>query len=124
MHIDHINIKAPLELLREVRDFYCHVLGLAEGFRPNFDSNGFWLYSGDKAIIHLSESPESPGHGAQGFFDHFAIHTEDLTPIIERLDTIAHKYKMFQISEIGLSQLFFKDLTGTGVEVNCRDKLT
>ena len=36
MHIDHINISAPAELPLKVRDFYCDVLGLTEGFRSEF----------------------------------------------------------------------------------------
>jgi extradiol dioxygenase family protein len=32
MHLDHINIAAPAELLAKTRDFYCDVIGLAEGF--------------------------------------------------------------------------------------------
>jgi catechol 2,3-dioxygenase-like lactoylglutathione lyase family enzyme len=56
MHIDHINIATPMELLERVRDFYCSVLDLREGFRPNFSQRGFWLYADDKPLIHLSES--------------------------------------------------------------------
>jgi catechol 2,3-dioxygenase-like lactoylglutathione lyase family enzyme len=121
MHIDHINIKAPSGLLKEVRDFYCHVLGLAEGFRPKFHSGGFWLYADGKAIIHLSESSGHHGDGLQGSFDHFAIRVDELSAITERLDKIGLVYTTVQLSEIGLTQLFFKDPAGTGVEVNCLD---
>ena len=58
MHLDHINIAAPAELLAKTRDFYCDVIGLAEGFRPTFSRKGFWLYSKGKPIIHLVESLE------------------------------------------------------------------
>ena len=122
MNIDHVNIKAPPELLREVRDFYCHVLGLVEGFRPKFRSDGFWLYADGKAIIHLSESSGHHGDGIQGSFDHFAIRVDELSPTTERLDKIGLVYTTVQLSEIGLTQLFFKDPAGTGVEVNCLDK--
>jgi catechol 2,3-dioxygenase-like lactoylglutathione lyase family enzyme len=122
MQIDHINIKAQSGLLKEVRDFYCHVLGLVEGFRPKFRSGGFWLYADGKAIIHLSESSEHHGDGMQGSFDHFAIRVDDMSAITERLDKIGLVYTTVQLSEIGLTQLFFKDPAGTGVEVNCLDK--
>jgi len=119
MHIDHINISAPRDLLEKVRDFYCNVLGLSEGFRPDFSSDGFWLYAADKAIIHLSENSELHRNEAQGFIDHFALRTRELSPIISRLDETGVEYRMLQLSEIGLTQLFFKDPSGTGVEVNC-----
>lgn len=44
MQLEHINIKAPQALLEEVRDFYCTVPGLREGFRPHFSGKGHWLY--------------------------------------------------------------------------------
>jgi len=66
MQIDHINIKAPPALLEEVRDFYCEVLGLQEGARPEFASKGYWLYSAAGPIVHLSVVDESPRAGAGG----------------------------------------------------------
>ena len=36
MNIDHINIAASEPLLGELREFYCRVFGLEEGFRPDF----------------------------------------------------------------------------------------
>ena len=122
MHIDHVNISAPGELLEKVRSFYRDVLGLEEGFRPDFSSGGFWLYSKGQAIIHLAENPEREANEKQGFFDHFALRVADLSPIIGRLDQFGVDYHRVHLQEIGLSQLFFKDPSGTGVEVNCLDK--
>jgi len=78
MHIDHINIGAPVELLEKVRDFYCDVLGFTAGFRPNFSQDGFWLYSQDKALIHLVVSSSHHKIERQGYFDHFALRTTGL----------------------------------------------
>lgn len=118
MHIDHINISAPMVLLQELRDFYCHVLDLNDGSRPSFSSAGFWLYSGSKAIIHLSESREHEGAGQQGFFDHFAIRAQNLAKVTDKLDAIGVPYRKVHLTDIGLHQVFFKDPSGTGVEVN------
>ena len=38
MWLDHINSKALKPLVEPLRDFCCSVLGLAEGFRPDFGS--------------------------------------------------------------------------------------
>lgn len=118
MHIDHINISAPAELLLKVRDFYCDVLGLTEGFRPKFSRNGFWLYSEGKPIIHLVESFEHHRNERQGFFDHFALQATGLVKVLEQLNATGIEYKLSYIPEINLSQIFFKDPSGTGVEVN------
>ena len=122
MHIDHINISAPAELLEKVRNFYCDVLDLTEGSRPKFSSNGYWLYSEGEAIVHLSESSDRNGGEKQGYFDHFALQTAELLFIIERLNEYGVEYRKVHLPEIGLSQLFFKDPVGTGVEVQCLDK--
>ena len=118
MHIDHINISAPSELLRNVKDFYAGLLDLKEEFRPNFSSGGYWLYSEDKAIIHLSEDADRKGHPETGYFDHFALRTHDLPGVIEKLKTLDIHYKYIHRTDIGLNQVFFKDPAGTGVEIN------
>ena len=124
MHLDHVNISAPGKLLEKVRNFYCDVLGLEDGYRPGFSSTGFWLYSKGQAIIHLADNPEREANKEQGFIDHFALRVTDLSPVIGRLEEFGIDYHRVHMHEIGLSQLFFKDPSGTGVEVNCPDKPT
>ena len=118
MHIDHINISAPMDLLEKVRNFYCEVFDLTSEFRPGFSARGFWLYAQDKAIIHLSESLEHHMNEKQGYFDHFALQTTDVGAVLERLDHIGTEYRTSHVVDIGLTQVFFKDPSGTGVELN------
>ena len=118
MQLDHINISAPPDLLVEVRDFYCNLLGLAEGFRPMFSRKGFWLYSEGKPIIHLVESIDHHRNEKQGYFDHFALRATGLTKLIAKLDAAGIGYKMSYLAETDLSQVFCKDPAGTGVEIN------
>ena len=118
MQLDHINISAPAELLKKVRDFYCDVLGLKEGFRPNFSKDGFWLYSQDKAIIHLVVSSHHHENEKQGYFDHFALRTTGLAKVLEKLDAFNIEYTANHLPEISLTQIFCKDPAGTGVEIS------
>ena len=118
MHIDHVNISAPMDLLEKVRDFYCEIFDLTSEFRPGFSTRGFWLYAQDKAIIHLAESQEHHRHEKQGYFDHFALQTTDLGNVLEKLNRTGIKYRTSHVADIGLTQVFFKDPSGTGVEVN------
>ena len=78
MHIDHINIKAPPELLDEARQFYREVLGLEDGPRPRFSTRGHWLYSTAGPIAHLSESGGRAGPASSGRFNHVAFRTTGL----------------------------------------------
>ena len=118
MHIDHINISAPSELLRNDKDFYAGLLDLKEEFRPNFSSGGYWLYSKDRAIIHLSEDADRKGHAETGYFDHFALRTSDLPGVLGKLKIFDIPYRYIHRADIGLNQVFFKDPAGTGVEIN------
>ena len=117
MHIDHINISAPKELLEQLRDFYCNVLGLREGFRPNLSRPGFWLYAGDNALIHLVESNSHYANDRQGYLDHFALRSAGLPKTLERLRSCNIDYRTSYIAELGLTQVFCRDPAGTGVEI-------
>lgn len=118
MHIDHINIRTPRGLLTRVRDFYCAVLGLEEGFRPAFSSEGHWLYADDKPIVHLSLGAETAQAAARTCFDHVAFQATGLDDFRARLDALGVKYRSSYIPELHMSQLFFSDPAGTGLEVN------
>ena len=50
LSINHIQLVAEKDLVIQLRDFYCNVVGLTEGFRPAFERFGFWLYIGDKDV--------------------------------------------------------------------------
>jgi catechol-2,3-dioxygenase len=116
--IDHINISAPMELLLEVKEFYCAVFGLVEGFRPAFSQIGFWLYAGDSPIIHLSESDDQCSSDGQGFLDHVAFQATGARETVDKLKSHRIEYRSAFVQELGMTQLFFKDPAGTGIEVN------
>ena len=60
LSINHIQLVAEKGLVIQLRDFYCDVVGLTEGFRPAFERFGFWLYIGEKDVLHLITPKE--GH--------------------------------------------------------------
>ncbi|MEE4218548.1 MAG: VOC family protein [Xanthomonadales bacterium] len=121
MQLDHFNIAAPMDLLKAVRDFYVDVLGFEEGFRPAFSRRGYWLYADDAPAIHLIES-ERHRPGQQGFLDHIAFRTRGLDKIVRRLESHAIAFRRSTIPELGMTQLFFSDPVGTGLELNFRDE--
>lgn len=119
--LNHVNLRAPADLLERLRDFYRDVVGLAPGFRPAFASQGYWLYAGDQPVMHLSiqasdEVPRQPA--APGVFDHFALSAADPEAVAARLR--AHGVA-FEVSRSDLTrqhQFFFSDPAGNGVELN------
>ncbi len=120
MLIDHVNISAPPELLREVRDFYCDVLGLTLGSRPKLSRPGYWLYSEGKAIIHLIESHDHFPSERPGYFDHFALRASDLAGVVGKLEAAGIRHTVKHMPDAGVSQVFCYDPAGIRVELNFR----
>ena len=118
MKIDHFNISGSLELLNEVKDFYCDIFEMNSGFRPRFSNNGYWLYSDEKPIIHLTESDKYVKEVGQGCLDHVAFVVDDLKPIIEKLEALNIDYLSKSLTDIGVNQIFLYDPAGVRVEVN------
>jgi catechol 2,3-dioxygenase-like lactoylglutathione lyase family enzyme len=122
VHIDHINIKAPAELLQREKRFFCEILGLREGPRPNFSSKGYWLYAGDQPIVHLSERPLTLSAGQKGHLDHVAFRSHDLEALLERLDAAGVDYNTAHLADLRMTQVFLQSPSATGIEVNFIDE--
>ena len=122
MQLHHINIKGPKQLMEAERAFFCEVLGLQEGNRPSFSSGGYWLYAKNRAIVHLSESESHFGNEKQGCIDHVAFQTSGLANFIQVLKDRKIKHSIVYLSEIELTQVFFKAPSGTGIEVNFQNE--
>ncbi len=118
--LNHFNIAAPADLLARVRDFYVDVVGLEEGYRPDFGIPGHWLYAGGRAVLHLMEV-EASGRaptGTPGFLDHVAFTCRDLEDTERHLQRLGVEYRRSDLRDFGLIQLFVRDPTGLGVEMN------
>jgi catechol 2,3-dioxygenase-like lactoylglutathione lyase family enzyme len=120
--LHHFNITAPYELLEKVRDFYVEVLGLVVGERPGFRRKGFWLYTGNEPIVHLTAGDDAHaranGESGRDFFDHVAFSCEGLSGFIERLKGLNIPYEVVEIASLKQLQVFLRDPAGVGVELN------
>jgi catechol 2,3-dioxygenase-like lactoylglutathione lyase family enzyme len=115
--IHHVNIRAPAGDIARLRDFYCEIVGLREGWRPPFKSRGHWLYGGPHPLVHLVESGENLGLASGGGVDHVAFRCSDLAPMIERLRNRGIDYQLSRVPSLGDEQLLFRDPLGIGVEL-------
>ncbi len=113
--LDHINIATTR--LVETRAFYCDVLGLEEGYRPNFTVEGYWLYVGDKPIVHLQRANEDSSVLAA--VRHFALEVSDLDECTARLDARRIGYRRTQTPDGVFAQVFLTDPSGTQLELIC-----
>ena len=120
MHVDalhHVNLRIAPARIRSVRDFYCDVLGLKEGWRPPFASKGFWLYAGDAPIVHLVETSPGESRSDGGAIDHVSLKCTNLEETETHLKRCGIQYSVSHVPVTGDTQLFLRDPLGTGVEL-------
>ncbi len=118
MKLNHINIRANMELLDEVKQFYCDAFGLKEGYRPKVTRKGYWLYSDDAALIHLEESRDDLQAARHGHLEHVAFESTNVKSLIDRLNYMNVSYRSSYIEDLHLTQLFVFDPVGNKIEIN------
>lgn len=116
----HVNIRAPAAMIERMRQFYVDVLGLAEGPRPPFRSRGYWLYAGDRGLMHLTIDPAMSGDApaTTGWLDHFAFAAVGLDATLARLDAANVPYEIDRVPSSGEAQVLFHDPAGIAIELN------
>ena len=115
---DHYNLRAARPALEELRAFYCEVVGLRVGERPPFRRFGYWLYAGDRAVLHLSEADDGEQRAASvNTFAHAAFNCTDRAAFERLLRSRSIAYRVAQVPLTGQVQLFFHDPAGNGVEL-------
>ena len=121
--LDHYNLRAPRELLDDLCRFYVEVVGLRVGYRPPFEGFGYWLYAGDQAVLHLSESSldEPTPQSATTTFNHVAFSCSGHQDFTRKLEELGIDYRTARVPELDSVQLFLNDPAGNGVELNFPD---
>ncbi len=119
--------------IEETKRFYCEVLGMREGFRPDLGFPGYWLYVGEVPCIHIAEwgtykvftdrvgIPISTRADGTGALDHIAFNASGYEEIVERLEPLGVVLGRNLLDEIGLRQLFIRDPNGLVIELNFRE---
>lgn len=117
---NHYNLRAPRELMDKLKAFYCEVVGLTQGPRPPFDSFGYWLYAGDQCLLHLSQaqSDEVRLTHVVTTFDHVAFNCTGRVEMEERLKRHHIEFRIGRVPALGITQLFFSDPAGNGIELS------
>lgn len=117
---NHYNLRCGRDMMEQLKAFYVDVVGLQLGPRPQLTSFGYWLYAGQKDVLHLSEAKPEEGRQTNmpTTFDHVAFTATDYAGTLARLDKLSVKYRLREISDAGQRQIFFSDPAGNGIELN------
>lgn len=103
--------------LDATKSFYVDLLGLTEGFRPDFGFPGAWLYADGRAILHVVAGRKLPAD-PRGVIDHMAFSARDLKSVVARLETRGVDFDLRQQPDTGAWQLFCFDPSGARVELD------
>jgi len=117
--LNHYNLRSDAQTMEQLKEFYVSIVGLSLGNRPPFESNGYWLYAGDKDVLHLSETKNNKKkqHHVDATFDHMAFSAHGLDLFSKRLKENNIDFYYREVPEIGTKQIFFKDIVGNGIEL-------
>lgn len=130
--MEHVTIDT--DDVEKTKTFYCDVLGMTDGYRPDFGFEGLWLYVGDVACVHVCEwdsykvfteergIPMSRRGNGTGAFDHVAFNAKDYEGTVARIEKAGLDYGTAYVPDIPLRQIFIKDPNGVIVELNFRDE--
>jgi catechol 2,3-dioxygenase-like lactoylglutathione lyase family enzyme len=128
-HLEHFLVQSAD--LEATKDWYVRVLGLREGPHPDFGVPVYWLYIGERDVLHLTEGgtkvsdnrkrylgQESEATHGSGVVDHVAFRATGLAEMIAHLQRLGISFKERQVDAQGLYQLFLFDPNGVKIELN------
>jgi catechol 2,3-dioxygenase-like lactoylglutathione lyase family enzyme len=117
--LHHVNLRGSPAQIREMKDFYCDVLGLTEGRRPPFLSVGAWLYAGPFPLVHLVEDVSAPRGSIINTpaVDHVAFACQGMDELRRRLEDRGIVYTVSHVPMTGEVQINLRDPSGMKVEL-------
>jgi catechol 2,3-dioxygenase-like lactoylglutathione lyase family enzyme len=128
-HIEHFLLQTAD--MKKTREWYVNVLGMRVGPNPDFKFPVFWLYLGDKDVVHVTEGgakvsenrkryvgQESQATAGSGAVDHIAFRATGLREMIAHLESLGVDFKQRKVDDQGLYQLFMFDPNGVKIELN------
>jgi catechol 2,3-dioxygenase-like lactoylglutathione lyase family enzyme len=116
--VDHFNIVISPSQVEETLRFYREVLGLKEGFRPDFGRPGWWLYAGAHPVLHISLQEIPPTRGSTGSFDHIALNATDWAEMKAKLQRLGISFEEQLVDDNTVLQIFFRDTNGLRIELD------
>ena len=117
--------------IEATKDWWVNVLGLRVGPHPDFKFPVYWLYAGDRDVLHLTQGgaavsdnrmkylgQTSQATQGSGVVDHIGFRCTGLHDMIDHLSKLKVEFKERQVDDQGLYQLFLFDPNGVKVELN------
>ncbi len=127
--LNHCNLVVPRAQRAALVAFYVDALGLV--YRE-FEAAGrtlYWLYAGDRPLVHLTlVDGEARGAVAPATavpaapIDHIAFSATDLAGVCARLEQLRIEHRVKPYPQMGFTQVVVHDPLGLKVELNFSDR--
>lgn len=128
-HLEHFLIQS--EDIEATKEWYVRVLGMRVGPNPDFGFPVYWLYIGERDVLHLTQGgrdisenrkrylgQESDATRGSGVIDHVAFRATGLPAMVAHLQNLKIDFRERRVDDQGLYQLFLIDPNGVKVELN------
>jgi len=129
-HIEHYLVAA--DDMERTRAWYRDVLGMQEGWHPDFGFPVYWMYLDGKDVVHIGQSAKHAGDNQRtylgrlaqnagagtGALDHIAFRAKGLQQTMEHLRRRGVEFSERRANGQALYQLFVYDPNGIKVELN------
>lgn len=113
--LDHINIHT--ENLDALAAWYERVLDLKTGSRPAFGSDGWWLFLGDKPIVHLIAA-DTVERVANPALEHFALSASGLGDFLAKMNATQTAYRLIEVPDVAMVQVSIADCDGNHIHID------
>lgn len=115
--LDHVNLRTTR--LDDMVAWYTEVLGLENGWRPNFGFPGAWLYAGEHAIVHMTLiGDEAVGAETDLKIEHFAMTATGAPAFEQRLTERGAHHEKVLVSDTGMVAFNIWDPDGNHIHVD------
>jgi catechol-2,3-dioxygenase len=101
-----------------MQSFYCDILGMQVGPRPNFDFGGAWLYCAGAPVIHLVAVERTIEPSRELTLQHFAFSADDLRGFLLRLDEHEVPRRLGFLRDFRLCQVNLNDPDGNHLHID------
>ena len=118
--VHHINIRCRAKDIPEIEKFYGRILDLKVGYRPDFPSEGLWLYLDKHPLIHVVVRFPDEWAGPDEnncSYDHVAFNVTNAPEYRRRLVDYGAQFDEQNVPNAGF-QMFTRDPVGNKVELN------
>jgi catechol 2,3-dioxygenase-like lactoylglutathione lyase family enzyme len=125
-HIEHYLVLC--DEIDATRDWYRDVLGMQEGWHPDFGFPVYWMYLGGVDVVHIGRSAKHAGENQKaylgrlaqdaGAIDHIAFRAKGLKETMAHLRRHKVEFNERRANGQALYQLFMYDPNGIKVELN------